>query len=114
MEAREICRELEGLERGKTTRIPHATRERVLAYVRQERSRGQSWVAIARELGLSSSGLQRWWKADAGSSRLRRVRLVAAAPSAAPSGAVAVVSPGGYRIEGLSLDQAMSILVRLA
>lgn len=110
MEAREVRRELEGLGRGKTTRIPQATRERVLAYARQERSRGQSWDAIAQELGLSSSGLQRWWKADAGAGRLRRVRLVA--PVAA--GPVAVVSPRGYRIEGLSLDQAMSVLVRLA
>lgn len=110
MEAKEVRRELEGLGRGKTTRIPRATRERALAYTRQERSRGQSWDAIAQELGLSSSGLQRWWKADAGSSRLRRVRLVAAAPS----GGVAVVSPRGYRIEGLSLDQALSLLVRLA
>ena len=110
MEARGIRRELEGLERGKTTRIPPATRERVLTYARQQRSRGQSWDAIAQELGLSSSGLQRWWKADAGSGRLRRVKLVAAAPA----GPVAVVSPRGYRIEGLSLDQAMSVLVRLA
>lgn len=111
MDAREIRRELEGLVRGKTTRVPQATRERVLAYARQERGRGQSWDAIAQALGLSSSGLQRWWKADAGSTRLRRVKLVAAA---APAGAVAVVSPRGYRIEGLSLDQAMSVLVRLA
>ena len=110
MEARGIRRELEVLGRGKTTRIPGATRERVLAYVRQGRSRGQSWGALAQELGLSSSGLQRWWKADASSSPLRRVTVVAAAAA----GPVALVSPRGYRVEGLSLDQAMSLLVRLA
>src|SRR3989304_1865354 len=110
MEAEEIRRELEGLGRGKTTRIPLAVRERVLAYARRGRGRGQSWEAIAQEVGVSAAGLQGGGEGDAGSSRLRRVKVVAAAAT----GLVAVVSPRGYRIEGLSLDQALSILVRLA
>jgi hypothetical protein len=56
MEASEIRQEIEGLERGRTTPIPQATRERVLADARRGRSRGKSWRTIGDELGLSPSG----------------------------------------------------------
>jgi hypothetical protein len=110
MEAREIRQEIEALERGRTTPIPQATRERVLAYTRRERSRGKSWRTIGDELGLSPAGLQRWSKGSGGRSRLRPVRVVT---SPAPS-SLALVSPRGYRLEGLSLEQAVQVLGELS
>ena len=96
MEARDIREELAGLQRAKTSRIPQATRERVLAYLEQARSQGKTWQEIAADIGLSTSGLQRWWRARVGPSSLRPVSLVAESSS----GSIALVSPQGYRIGG--------------
>lgn len=112
MGAREIRREIEGLGRGKTTPIPGQIRERVLAYVSEGRERGQSWDEMRREIGLSASVLQRWWRVREARGRMRAVRVVADAP---PDSAarIAVVSPRGYRIEGLTLAQAQALLGQL-
>jgi AraC-like DNA-binding protein len=98
--------------RGRTTRVPEAVRERVLEYAFAERAEDKSWATLARELGLSSSTLQRW---ASGASRrpapLRRVRVVGERRSEPPR--VVLVSPAGYRLEGLDPEQALAMLGRL-
>jgi hypothetical protein len=112
MGARGIRREIEGLGRGRTTPIPREIRERVLAFVGEARRRGESWEEIHREIGLSASALQRWWRVRESRSRLRAVHVVADETTSART-PVAVVSPRGYRIEGLTLQQAQALLGQL-
>lgn len=91
-------------------RCPVPLREKIVALTRERREAGVSVEKIARELGLSASGLSRWLKA--GEPRLRPVRI-AEAPSKKPESLV-LVTPGGYRLEGLSSASAADLLRRLA
>jgi transposase len=98
-------------KRGRTTRIPDDVRAVVLGYVERERSRGRSRQEVADELGLSSSVLVRWAKGG----RRRRGKIVPirllATPSVSPEAAtIRIVSPSGYRIEGLSVRDAVEVI----
>jgi hypothetical protein len=93
--------------RGRTTRIPDPVRARVLAYTRGQRAAGRSWTWIARRVGLSAGSLKNWSRTPAPAQALIPVE-VAATPM--PSAPLVVVSPGGYRVEGLDLATASALL----
>lgn len=106
-------RALAGLgDRGRTTAIPGEVRQVLVAYALKQRERGKSWAAIARALGVSSSGLIRW-------SKRRVARCEGAVPVEVrvekPSEGLPVilVSPAGYRIEGLRVLDALAALREL-
>lgn len=90
-------------------RCPVPLREEIVQYTRDRQRDGMSVVKVARELGLSESGLSRWL--NAGKPRLRPVRVSAALP-VQDSGLV-LVTPGGYRLEGLNSASAAELLRRL-
>jgi hypothetical protein len=94
--------------RGRTTRIPDAIRARVLAYTQEQRAAGRSWMWIARQVGLSAGCLQNWSRTPAPARTLVPVALAATAP--VPSVPLLIVSPGGYRVEGLDLATASALL----
>jgi hypothetical protein len=98
-------------KRGRTTRIPDDVRAAVLAYVERERSRGRSRQEVAAELGLSGSAVARW---STGRRRTRGrvvpVRVLAAAAVVGEAASVRVASPTGYRLEGLSLRDAVEAM----
>jgi transposase-like protein len=106
-------RALAGLgRRGRTTAIPDEVREVLVAYALKQRERGKSWAAIARALGVSSSGLIRWSRGAV--SRCEGavpVEVRVEEPSA--DAAVALVSPAGYRVEGLRVSEALAALREL-
>src|SRR2546425_11029915 len=93
--------------RGRTTRIPEAVRAQVLAYARRQRAAGHSWVRIAHAVGLSVGSLKNWSRTPAPARALVRVEVAAAEVRAA---ALVVLSPGGYRVEGLDLPTAITLL----
>jgi hypothetical protein len=94
--------------RGRTSRIPEPVRAQVLAYARRARAAGRSWGAIARTVGLSAGSLTKWSRTPAPARTLVPVAVVAA--PAGPPAALVVVSPGGYRVEGLDLPTATALL----
>ena len=101
---------------GRTRRneaIPLALRAELIAHAREARSRGEGWGAIAGALGVSATGLQRWLATAARhrAPQLRRVQLTAAP---APASALCVLSPSGYRVEGLGVAEAAALLRALA
>ncbi len=104
--ARTALAELSG--RGRTTRIPDDVRALVLAYVRAARARRVGWSAIAAEMGLSRTVMQRWLRASPSSAgrRLRRVRVAAASSPRT----VSLLAPSGHRIEGLCVEDAAKLL----
>lgn len=89
-------------------RCPGPLRSEVIGYVCERRSEGSGLAGLAAELGLSESTLQRWLqKATAG---FRKVRVVS--PPASTEG-LSLVTPRGYRLEGLTASEALQILRNL-
>ena len=100
--------------RGRTERLPAVIREQVLGYVAAGRAEGASWDALAEAVGLSATTLQRWE-----ANRLEPVRDGALVPVTVDSdpvvlaqvgAAVVLHSPGGWRVEGLGVGEAIDIL----
>lgn len=93
---------------------PKTLRERVVAYVRKTASAGRSRADVADALGLSLATIARWAQPTAPAAPAFRPVVVAPELArAVVSGGVAVVLPGGVRVEGLSVEQAAELCRRL-
>ena len=92
-------------------RCPQPLREEIVEYTRQRQDAGISVPKVAKELGMSASGLSRWLNAV--QAKLRPVR-VAEVPPALSSSPLVLVTPDGYRLEGLDAASAAELLRRLA
>ena len=90
-------------------RCPSALRKKIVEFADQGRRDGVSVARLADQVGLSASGLRRWLEKSPGI--LRPVRLQEAGP-VAPS--LVLITPGGYRLEGLDASSAVDVLRRLA
>ncbi len=90
-------------------RCPVPLRDEIVGYAKARRHSGASVLRIARELGVSETGLTRWLQIESGT--LRRVRVQAS--SASTPTKLALITPGGYRLEGLSTSSAAELLRRL-
>ena len=97
---------------GKRWRTPGPLRAEIVAWARGLQSRGYGAEAIAREIVLSGSTLRRWLSAGEEDGGFRRVKLRALAGKRGSGGPV-LVSPGAYRLEGLSLGEAIDAFRRL-
>ncbi len=113
-ELREAIARLE--RRHRNDPVPAPLRSEILVYTATRRKTGASWHSIAQELGLSSSGLQRWSARATGETRMRPVRIrrgltaESSSHSSSPAGAIVLVSPRGFRLEGLEVSQALELL----
>jgi phage terminase large subunit GpA-like protein len=130
----ELRRQLAKTVTGRGIYYPDALRERVSAWAYQRRDEGAPWDVIAAELGCQNSTLRRWVQTED-----RRVRkrtkpttalvavdvdgggpLVAVEEPVEPTASqpsrrlVCVVSPAGFRVEGLTVDEAVDALRRLS
>lgn len=110
---------------------PPAVRERVAAYVLARRSRGDQPSRIASDLGISRHSVIAWAKgrpSEPATPRLVPVVLdvgdtlpdpataeaiVPATTATASSTPLTLVSPRGFRLEGLTVDAAAELLGRL-
>lgn len=90
-------------------RCPPVLRKKVVEFAEQGRREGVAVSRLADEVGLSVSGLRRWL--DKGRARLRPVRVHEVSPEGA---SLVLVTPGGYRLEGLDASSAADLLRRLA
>jgi len=108
--ARRLRQELAAQERGRGKRYDRALRERIVAFAEQRRAEGRSWAAIARELGARFETVRRWCEgrrpAQSTALALRPVEVVAERTAAS----LAVVSRGGLRVEGATLDEVIAIV----
>jgi hypothetical protein len=77
-------------------------------WARQRLAAGATTAAVAAALGIGRDTLRRWI-APAATTALVPVEIVDA-PHAAE---VCVVSPSGFRISGLTIDDAIAVLRRL-
>jgi transposase-like protein len=96
--------------RGGERRYPQELRSRAASYLHEQDAAGVGARAVAAELGLPVMTLKRW--ARQVPVRFRPV-LVSSSPAVRGSAPV-LVTPGGYRIEGLALDDVAMLLRALA
>mgnify|MGYP001189060059 CR=1 FL=1 len=111
-------------ERGRGKRIAPSVRRLVLAHVARRQRGGDSLRVLSAELGIGFETLRRWLAAPASASTRQRRRkrppaalvpvAVVPALTAARARLVSVVSPSGYRVDGVTLDEAALLLRALA
>lgn len=81
---------------------------RATAWIAEQRAGGRTVAELAAELGVAAGTILRWSKDGA-----RAIVPVRVVPDEIPT-SMAVVSPTGFRIEGLSLADAIRVLRELA
>ena len=107
-EAREFRESVRQRNDGKSSGRRHFTkpqRSAAVRYLLRRRAEGASAVRIAVELGVGKTTLERW--------RTRESSFVQVESVATPGSGVSLVSPRGYRLEGLRLEEAIELLSRL-
>ena len=86
--------------------------EGVVEFARLRRDEGASYKQVATERGLRFETVRRWCMRAGTGRPLKRVEVVDHAPA---SGAgLRVVCPSGHRLEGLTVQDAVTVLRALA
>jgi len=104
---RQVRAENDG-RRGKGLRYSEELRVAALHYLARRKRDGASAEQAASELGVSGWSLSRWSRTS--SAKLRRVEVV---QTAAEATLLTLVTPRGYRIEGLSEEMLVRMVERL-
>ena len=107
-ESKVLAKELRKHPRGRGKRYPKDLEARVRACIATRRARGDSFERIATDLGMIYETVRRWStpRKPTPSAALVPVTVLDA-PSA--HGAT-LVSPAGYRVEGLDLHDLAALL----
>jgi len=114
---RQLRSEAQQLTRGKAPagiRYPAAFRTTAVTLARRRLATGVPFVRVARELGLPTKSLARWLRFRPTPG----LRPVAVRPDPAPpspfAAGVVLVTPHGFRIEGLDRDGLVALLHALS
>ena len=110
-EARILRGELGFHERGRGKRYPAPLRARVSAWLQRQVASGGTLRAAARAIALDPETARHWLRESSSAVTALVPVEVIAAPDTRHS--VSLVSPSGYRIEGLTLDDAAALLRRI-
>ena len=108
---------------GTPTRFPDDFKQAVVAYVRPLRQAGATWSSAAQRLPVSVTTVRKWCVRS--EQRQQPMRLVPVKVVHEPSvvdghvaidghqAALCLTSPGGFRLTGISLQDARSLLESL-
>lgn len=119
-DARTLAQALAAAPRKRHTQAyPRELRARVVVFGLARRARGVSWRSLGRELGVRPTTVRRWCQAAEGIDGVRAetakgfaaVRVVEGV--AQDSGGFDLVSPTGWRVQGLTV-QDIAAVVRLS
>jgi hypothetical protein len=100
------------MQRGRGKRYTHELKEQIAVAAKILRESGLGWHRIGRALGIPNETIRRFCGASGGTGRGAFASVVVADDDRET--AVVLVTPGGYRVEGLNLDQVAQLLIRLA
>lgn len=104
------------LHRGRGKKYPPELRDEIISTARMLRDGGWTWAAISEALGLSVKALRslmkRWGRPPQGDA-MRPVTVAERADRTAEARGLRIVSPHGWRIEGLTVDDAAALLAKL-
>lgn len=104
-----LRRELARHEKGRGKRYPADLKRRVTAYALRQRDAGATYEVIADTLGLAFETVRRWCMTASGGDE-RAPMLVPVEVVAEARSPVAIISPSGYRLEGLEPAEAVAAL----
>jgi hypothetical protein len=110
---RRLRSRLEALSRGRAprgVRYPVELRAEVVGLAREAHGAGMGAGTLATQLGLASGTITRWGR-HVPRQRLRRIRIAPTLPAvmSRPSAPV-LVTPQGWRIEGLDVATLLRVL----
>ena len=100
------------MQRGRGKRYSLELKRQIATAALRLRESGLGWHRIGRALGIPNETIRRFCGASGGIGRGDFAPVLVADDSGVA--AVVVVTPSGYRVEGLSLDQVAQLLIRLA
>ncbi len=110
---RRLRARLEALSRGKArrgVRYPVELRAEVVRLAREAHGAGVQTGALAKQLGLPPGTITRWG-GYVPHQRLRRIRIAPVSPAVVSSPAAPVlVTPQGWRVEGLDVATILRVL----
>lgn len=109
-ELRDLRRELAPRARGPGLHYPDELRDRIARWTRRQLDSGASLGGLATLLGVHRETLRRWTADEVRSLALVPVDVVT---DERCGSALSVVSPTGFRIDGLTLEEAIAALARL-
>jgi transposase len=87
--------------------FPAELKQRVSRWLESQRAAGAMVADLALELGLSTGTVLKW---SAGAKRSRALVPVEIVPSVRAECSVSIVSPSGFRVEGLLLVETAELL----
>ncbi len=108
-EIRKLRAALARRESGRGRRFAPELRRQICGVGRRRRDDGTSWSGIGTALGLPTATVRRLCERDA--PGFARVEVVA---DAVTVGGLVVVTPSGFRIEGLDANGAATLIRQLA
>lgn len=110
--ADEFIRRRRSIVVGRGKRYPEELRQLAVGFATEARTAGWSGSGIAQRLGVAWATLERWCAtqpvAEVGHGRMREVVVHDDVPSAALE--PVLVTPEGYRIEGLRQEELVEII----
>ncbi len=108
---KEIKAEIEAHRATGAFRYPPELREKVMRWVGAARERGMTCADIEASVDIKWMTLSRWSGSTGSSASAASPRTTELLPvEVVGDSALSLVNPSGYRIEGLSLSDAIAIL----
>jgi hypothetical protein len=98
-------------EQGGRWRCPGELRQRLTAHIRERRGEGVSLERIATDLGVCEASVSRWVSPVATTGKRELIEV--AMTSGVRAQGLVVVTPRGYRLEGVSEGLALRLLREL-
>lgn len=95
-------------EAGRGKRYPSDLKARITEWAQGRRGEGASWAQISGDLGIAFETLRRWCLAA--SPKTSRAMVPVRVVADAADRTVSLASPAGYRVEGLTLQEAVAAL----
>jgi hypothetical protein len=108
-EGTKLRRELDRVEGRQGRCFPPELKLRAARWIAERRAGGAPVAEIAAELGLAEGTVLRWSSA-AKPTPTRALVPVEVVPDPAAARTVSIVSPSGFRVDGLSLLEAAAVL----
>ena len=111
-EVEALRREVGKHEKGRGKRYPIELKAKLVAYAKQRRAAGADFATIGEELGLRHKTVRQWCSEAERGSALAAVptRAVPVEVVAEGRSSLAIVSPSGFRLEGLDMAEAVAAL----